>query len=154
MFFVAQLFSLGVQLLVTPWVHRKLGVLAGLLFLPAALLLGSAAFLLVPVLAVITFAIGSEASFSYSINQASKEILYVPLDKVSKYKGKAFIDMFVLRAAKTLGAAVVLLYTFWLRGFGLSPRWLMVVGIAGIFIWLFSIRVIHNSSAYRQIRSS
>ena len=57
---------------------------------------GSAAFLIAPFLPVITFAIGAEASFSYSINQASKEILYVPLDETEELA--QFYDYEVLPA--------------------------------------------------------
>jgi AAA family ATP:ADP antiporter len=83
--------------------------------------------------------IGAEAAFAYSINQASKEILYVPLDRISKYKGKAFIDMFVFRAGKALGAAMVLSYSLWLIHNGFTHRLLMGMSIILIVIWLFAV---------------
>ena len=88
-FFTAQVLALVVQLIVTPFIHKKCGILLGLLFLPAALFSGMAVFMILPALAAVTWLIGSEASLAYSINQASKEILYVPLDATDKYKGKA-----------------------------------------------------------------
>ena len=50
------------------------------------------------------FLAASDRGLNYSIQQATKESLYVPLTDVQKYKSKAFIDMFVDRAAKALAA--------------------------------------------------
>ena len=44
----------------------------------------------------------ADNAFSYSINQSAKEALYVPTTEDEKYKAKAFIDMFVQRAAKAV----------------------------------------------------
>jgi len=63
-FFVAQIVAFLIQFFLTSVVHRKFGIVLGLLFLPLALLTGSAMFLLMPVLAVITFTIGSETAYS------------------------------------------------------------------------------------------
>ena len=136
-FFTAQVLALVVQLIVTPFIHKKCGILIGLLFLPAALFSGMAIFMLGPALAAVTWLIGSEASLSYSINQASKEILYVPLDTTEKYKGKAFIDMFAMRFFKTLGAIFLLFYTLYLKKIGYSHNFLMGVSIILILIWFF-----------------
>jgi len=138
-FFYANVAAFFVMLLLTPFIHRKCGIMAGLLFLPIALLLGSVGFYVQPILAVSAIMIGAEAAFAYSINQASKEILYVPLDRRSKYKGKAFIDMFVFRAGKALGATLVLSYSLWLIHNGFTHRFLMGTSIVLLFIWLFSV---------------
>lgn len=141
-FFAGQIASIGVQIALTTLVHRKYGAAAGLLFLPLALLLGTTAILAVPVLGVIAFTIGSEAAFGYSINQSSKEILYVPLDPVARFKGKAFIDMFVLRAAKTLGAGLLLGYVFWLEPLGAGSWFLSLIVVGAIAGWLVAVRYV------------
>jgi len=133
----AQIISLAVMVFLTPFVHKKWGMLVGLAFLPAVLFTGSIAFVLIPTLAIITFTIGAETAFAYSINQASKEILYVPLDAVAKFKAKAFIDMFVFRFAKALGGTVILMALFWMEGG--SSRLLMLGNIVLIAVWLFAI---------------
>ena len=138
-FFWAQVAALGVQLLLTPFIHKKYGVLTGLMFLPLALFIGSLAFLVSPLLSVIVFLIGSEAALAYSINQASKEILYVPLDEISKYKGKAFIDMFGLRFFKTIGATILLFYTLYLQHIGFTSDFLMGTVAALILVWFGAI---------------
>jgi AAA family ATP:ADP antiporter len=138
-FFFANVAAFFIMALLTPLVHRRLGILAGLLFLPAALALGSVGFFVWPVLMVVAALIAMEAAFAYSINQASKEILYVPLDRVSKYKGKAFIDMFVFRFGKALGAVLVLSYTLWLADIGFSHRFLMGANFLLLSVWLLSV---------------
>jgi AAA family ATP:ADP antiporter len=138
-FFYANIAAFFVMALLTPFIHRKCGIMIGLLFLPVALLLGSIGYYVQPILAVSAIMIGAEAAFAYSINQASKEILYVPLDRISKYKGKAFIDMFVFRAGKALGAAMVLSYSLWLVHNGFTHRLLMGMSIILIIIWLLAV---------------
>jgi AAA family ATP:ADP antiporter len=148
-FFVGQVASIGVQLFLTTLIHRKCGIVHGLLFLPLALLIGSSLFLVIPTLAVITAVIGSEAAFNYSINQASKEILYVPLDPVSKYGGKAFIDMFVLRSAKTVGALILLAYVFWLKAAGVGSWFLMGIAVIAVMGWLLAVRYVGGAFVER-----
>jgi AAA family ATP:ADP antiporter len=138
-FFFANVAAFFVMAVLTPFIHRKCGIMVGLLFLPIALLLGSIGFYVQPILAVSAIMIGAEAAFAYSINQASKEILYVPLDRVSKYKGKAFIDMFIFRAGKALGATLVLSYSLWLIHNGFTHRFLMGTSIVLLLIWLLSV---------------
>lgn len=138
-FFWAQVAALALQIFLVPLIHARLGAVAGLLFLPTALFFGSAAFALIPALASITFLIGSEAAMQYSVNQSSKEILYVPLDAGAKYRGKAFIDMFVVRSSKTLGALFLIFYTFYLSKVGIGPRWLIGMNTLLIAIWLIAI---------------
>jgi AAA family ATP:ADP antiporter len=138
-FFYANISAFFIMVLLTPFIHRKCGIMVGLLFLPVALLLGSAGFYVQPILAVSAIMIGAEAAFAYSINQASKEILYVPLDRTAKYKGKAFIDMFVFRAGKAIGATLVLSYSLWLVHSGFTHRFLMGISIVLLVIWLLSV---------------
>jgi ATP/ADP translocase len=105
---------------------------------------------------IIIASIGMEAAFSYSINQVSKETLYVPLDNIAKVKGKAFIDMFVFRGAKAVGAVILLSYTLWLSHHGFTPHFLMSINIIAIALWLFSVfyigKMIRNS--YEAVRIS
>jgi len=149
-FFLAQILSLGVQFLITPYVHRHYGILIGLLFLPIALLIGSTAFLMVPLLSIITLSIGSEAAMTYSINQSSKEILYVPLDNLSKVRSKAFIDMFVMRGAKAVSAVILLTYTFWLSHHGWTSRFLMTINLVAIVIWLIAVAYVGRTFDRRE----
>jgi ATP/ADP translocase len=86
--------------------------------------------------------LAEDASFAYSINQVSKEILYVPLDPASKYKSKAFIDILGIRFAKAIAAGVILIYTLWLKKAGVPSTVLMGMNIILICFWLYAIYVV------------
>lgn len=155
-FFIAQIGSLLVQLLMTPYILKRYGQFPALLFLPLTLLLGSVAFMVFLWPLIIIASIGMEAAFAYSINQVSKETLYVPLDNIAKVKGKAFIDMFVFRGAKAIGALILLSYTLWLSRHGFTPHFLMAVNIVAITLWLFSVFYIRKmiGNSYSAVRTS
>ena len=67
--------ALIVQLLLTSFVMTRFGVGTALLFLPVAALLGSAGFLIAPVLLIGSLLNTSDNGLSYSINQSAKEVL-------------------------------------------------------------------------------
>ncbi len=95
--------ALGVNLIVTPLVHRYLGVIAGLFVQPILLgisALNYAAHLNLGSAAVMKLA---DRSLSYSINRASRELLYVGAQASTIFKVKAWIDMVGYRAFKIIG---------------------------------------------------
>jgi AAA family ATP:ADP antiporter len=141
-FFAAQIGALVIQIVLTTFVHRRFGPTAGLVVLPAILLVGSAGFVAVPGLVAISVLIGSEAAFSYSINQTSKETLYLPLAAAARYRAKAFIDVFGTRAAKATGALLVLVYSLWLHPRGVSPRVLIGLNVVHLALWFLAIGVV------------
>lgn len=51
---------------------------------------------------------------SYSINRASKELLYIPVDPIHTYQAKAWIGMLGYRLFKIIGSVLILLLTQWL----------------------------------------
>ncbi|MCJ7679855.1 MAG: hypothetical protein MUP70_03935, partial [Candidatus Aminicenantes bacterium] len=77
---------------------------------------------------------GSDKSLSYSLNQSVRELLYIPVSPVQKYKAKIFIDMFVNRFAKGLGG-IILLILFYLTA--RNPLVITGVTIILIGIWIF-----------------
>ncbi len=81
--------SLFVQLFLTSFVMTRFGLTVALMVLPVAILAGSAGFLVFPILWVGSSLNTVDNGFSYSINQSSKETLYVPTSKDEKYKGKS-----------------------------------------------------------------
>jgi AAA family ATP:ADP antiporter len=124
--------SLAVMLLVTTPLNRKFGILAGLMALPLVNFLGAMAFLAIP-LPMVMFALKmADKSLNYSINRATKEILYIPTSKEVKYKAKAVIDMFGYRAAKIFGAAIIIPFIKFFQ-----PYQLNIVNIVFIGALLF-----------------
>jgi len=110
-----------------------------LAFLPAAVMVSSIGFFVVPSLLAAASMSVSDNAFNYSINQSAREALYVPTSKNAKYKAKAFIDMFVQRLAKVASVALNL-------GFSIAivsgVRWLSIVTLVMVIAWLFLVRYV------------
>lgn len=100
--------SILVNVLLTPLIHRYLGMIAGLCTQPISLLLFSLGFIAQPVLWMAGAMKIADRGLSYSINRASKELLYIPIDPVRTYQAKAWIDMLGYRLFKVLGSAAIL----------------------------------------------
>ncbi|MBN1773084.1 MAG: hypothetical protein JXB32_17590 [Deltaproteobacteria bacterium] len=142
------LVGLAIQLLATSAVQRRLGLGAALAVLPLALLLGAGVFVVVPGLLGAAFWFGADATLNYGIHQTSKEALYAPTSVAVKYRAKAFIDIFGVRLAKALGAAVV-----WLLLAGELPaRWQAVAAVAVVLLWLLAVRATARRFAQQEQR--
>jgi len=113
-FSVLGLVSIGVNLLITPLIHRYLGVMWGMVTQPLLLAISSVVFMAQPTLMVAAAMKISDRGLSYSINRASKEQLYIPVDPIHTYQAKAWIDMLGYRLFKVLGSAVILVLASWL----------------------------------------
>ena len=141
LFFSAMgIISILVNLLLTPLIHRVFGVIAGLLVQPLMIALSIFGFMLAPSLMLISAAKISDRGLSYSINRASKELLYVPIDSVLIYQAKAWIDMFGYRLFKIFGSVLILISTRWLPTplslpqlswlvLAICAIWLLVMGL-------------------------
>ncbi len=111
--------SISINLVLTPLIHRFLGVIAGMLFQPLVLSLFSLGFMFQPSLIAASAMKISDRGLSYSINRASKEQLYIPVEAVHTYQAKAWIDMLGYRLFKVIGSLIILLFTQgmpWLNG--------------------------------------
>ena len=142
--------ALFVQLFLTSFVMTRLGVGAALLVLPAAMLGGSVAFLLVPMLWTGSLLNTADNAFAYSINQSAKESLYVPTTPAEKYQAKAFIDMWVQRAAKAAAVVSGLGITIVFQQFS-AVRWLSLLTLALLLVWIPAVRYAgHRFERYEQ----
>lgn len=138
--FLGQITGIGsilIQLFVTTYILNRHGVRIALFFLPVAVLLGSVGFLAVPLLAFAGFMRVSDNALNYSINQSAREALYTPTTRDVKYKAKAFIDMFVQRAAKVLSVGLNLGLT---AVAFLDVRWLSIPVLLAVVAWLMIIQ--------------
>jgi AAA family ATP:ADP antiporter len=141
--------SVAVNVVATPLVHRAFGPIAGLAVQPLLLGVCSWGFLLAPTLFYGGAARISDRALSYSINRASRELLYVPVDPVLIYQAKAWIDMFGYRTFKIAGSVLILLCTQWLP-FNLGVARLSWFTIAICTVWIVLVIVIR--SQYRRVR--
>ena len=138
---ITNIASLCVQLFLTSFIMTRFGVGVALMVLPAAIVLGSGAFIVAPVLWVGSLLNTADNAFSYSINQSAKEALYVPTTADEKYKAKAFIDMFVQRFAKAIAVGVSLGIGALASDFE-SLRWLSAVTLVIVALWIVAVRYV------------
>ncbi len=136
-FMITNWASLGIQLLATGWVMRRFGIGAALSVLPLTVLAVSSGFVLLPGLWVGSFLSIADNALNYSMNQSAKESLYVPTSSREKYQAKAFIDVFVQRAAKVGGLFLILLLDGLVAdNFGfIRLLSVLVLALAGIWLW-------------------
>jgi AAA family ATP:ADP antiporter len=87
-------------------IGRRLGLTRTLLLLPILVACAVVTFNVHPVLQIAFFIMVSCKGLNYALIQPSKEQLYIPTSKESKYKAKAWIDMFGSRSSKGMGAAI------------------------------------------------
>lgn len=106
--------SIPINLIITPFVHRLFGVIAGLLVQPLTMGFCSLGFMFQSTISMGSATKISDRALSYSINRASKELLYVPVNPVLIFQAKAWIDMFGYRIFKVFSSFMILLLTQWL----------------------------------------
>lgn len=133
--------SIVVNLVLTPLIHRYLGVIAGLLVQPLLMAVCTLGFMFQPGMLLIAATKISDRGLSYSINRASKELLYVPIDSLLIYQAKAWIDMFGYRLFKIFGAILILFFTRWLSSPLTLPQlsWLI---LSICLIWLLVLKLL------------
>lgn len=152
--YLAEFFSLmsvvaiAINLLLTPLIHRWLGALGGLFAQPLAILASTFYFMSNAALNSASMLKIADRGLSYSINRASKELLYIPIEPVLIYKAKAWIDMFGYRLFKVLGSVLILLLTQWLP-WSLNVQELGWLVIASCLVWLGVL--ITLASEYRRV---
>lgn len=118
------------QLLVTGRIHRTLGVGFAMRVLPVSAAIGSAVLLVgnpvLSLLLVVSSLRVTEAGLRYSLDQATREILFVPIPAIDRAKAKAFIDVAVQRFARGGAAILLLSVTFgWLTP--IETSWMTIV---------------------------
>jgi len=134
-FSIMGIVSIAINIAVTPLVHRFFGVIAGLAAQPLMVTLASLSFLSQPSLFRASVMKIADRGLSYSINRASKEILYIPIDPVLTYQAKAWIDMFGYRLFKVIGSVLILALTQWFAlGVSVADLSLLNLGVCGAWL--------------------
>ena len=117
---------------------RRFGVGLGILCLPFAVGAGSVLILLFPTLASVLFTKGLDQGLRFSVDKASYELLYVPIDVRIRSTTKVTIDVIVSRSADLAGAVLLGLVTggFVATGAGFGLRGTAAVNLVVIAAWL------------------
>lgn len=108
--------------------HKRIALLVP----PLAMLVAAGGLALVPVVGMAVLLAASDRGLNYSLQQVTKETLYVPLGDSEKYEAKAFIDVLVDRAAKALSSVALV---GMMAVIGVSVVGSIALAAAAIFGW-------------------
>jgi AAA family ATP:ADP antiporter len=131
------------QLLFTSRIHRALGIGFAMRVLPVVIGIGTIALFIANVKFPAMLIAGAmilkigESGLRYSLDQATRELIFLPVPSELRVKAKAFIDIFVQRGAKGLAALLLLPVTFGIIS-AIDTGWITLVLVA---IWLVVISV-------------
>ena len=126
-----------IQLLMTSSLIKRFGIRFALLVYPLILLICSLGIAAYPILIFAVIIKGSDKSLSFSLNQSVRELLYIPISSEFKYKAKIFIDMFLNRFAKGIGALILLIFIFLNLNWQVRVRVVSAIIVVFILAWVF-----------------
>jgi len=125
--------ALASQLFVVSRILKYLGVGTAMLALPLVAMAGASTMAIFPLLWVIRTAKIAEKGTDYSVQNTAQNALYLVVSRDAKYKTKAVIDSFVVRAGDACAAGGVWLGTHLL---GVSGRGFSTLNVFLCAIWL------------------
>jgi ATP:ADP antiporter, AAA family len=120
------------QLFLVSRILRHFGVKVALLVLPVISLAGYGTLAIVPVLPLLFAAKVAENSVDYSLQNTTRQTLFLPTSREAKYKAKAVIDTFLMRTGDVLSAGLV-----WLgHRLLLTPQQMALFNVGLIIAWM------------------
>jgi len=145
-FTLVGVFGFLFQILFTQRIHRALGVAVGMRILPFSvaiaslpLILSFGADLIAPIWVAWVLKL-AENSFRHSVEQSTRELLFMPVAAAIRLQAKTFIDIFVQRCAKGFAAVMLLPISVGL----VSPRHLSWSILAVAIIWLWTTTLVRR----------
>ncbi|MFH0945890.1 MAG: MFS transporter, partial [Planctomycetota bacterium] len=127
------------QVVLTRVVLNRFGVGVALLMLPLALCGGSLGILVNPTLWVAVGARLTEGGLRYSLHEATREILYLPLPSEVRSQARPLIDIFGARLFEGLAGLLILFCTAFLH---ISVGGLGLISIGMILVWTIAVLAI------------
>jgi ATP:ADP antiporter, AAA family len=132
-FTIVNIVSFLIQAFLVSRVLKWFGVRTALLVLPLVALAGYASMAFVPILSFIRTAKIAENSLDYSLQNTTRNALYLPTSRAAKYKAKQANDTFFVRLGDLRSAGLVFTGTTWLA---FRPTDFARVALALILVWI------------------
>ncbi len=132
-FTVVNVLSALIQALVVSRVLKYFGVKVGLLVLPVVALIGYGAMAFIPLLPFIRSVKLAENSIDYSLQNTSRNALYLPTSREAKYKAKQANDTLFVRFGDLCSAGLVFAGVTWL---GFTTKQFALTNAALVLVWL------------------
>tara|TARA_A100001011_G_scaffold193563_2_gene202034 strand:- start:7403 stop:10495 length:3093 start_codon:yes stop_codon:yes gene_type:complete len=129
--------TLFMQFFLTGYILTRFGILIGLIILPIALSIGSIGFLMAGTLLTIFITKFSDQVFKFSINNAIREILWLPLSIKKKQRSKPIIDGTLKSSIEGFAGLVIfsLVYFDFMPGSRIYLLSIITVLVTAIWIW-------------------
>jgi AAA family ATP:ADP antiporter len=122
-----------IQAFVVSRVLKYFGVRTALLVMPVVAIVGYASMAFLPLLSFIRGVKLAENSLDYSLQNTTRNALYLPTSREAKYKAKQANDTFFVRFGDVLSAGLVFAgTTLW----NFAPREFALVNVGLIAVWL------------------
>jgi ATP:ADP antiporter, AAA family len=134
-FFWVNIIALLLQSLVASRLLKFGGFAAILLILPVIALVSYTTMALLPILAIVKMMKIAENATDYSINNTSRHVLWLPVDSLTKFRGKPAIDTLYVRLGDGLAALTVLVGVQFLS---LATRQFFIFNVSLVVLWLIS----------------
>jgi len=125
------LLALILQAFFVSRIFKFIGVRGALLILPAIAATGYGAIALIPTLFTVQWTKIFENSTDYSVQNTTRQALFLPTSRAAKYKAKQAIDSFFVRFGDMLQAAVVFVGV----QFALGVRGFAIVNMVLVGVW-------------------
>ena len=148
-FTVVNILSALIQAFAVSRVIKYFGVRVALLVLPVVAMIGYATMAFVPLIAIVRGVKLAENSLDYSLQNTTRNALYLPTSRDAKYKAKQANDTFFVRFGDVISAGVVFAGTTWL---GFAARQFALVNVGLIAVWL--ILAVAIGRRYRKLARS
>lgn len=117
-------------------IGRKLGLSVALIVMPIVIAIAAIVLAFKPTLAMAFWIMVFSKGLNYALNQPSKEQLYIPTTPETKYKVKAFMEMFGSRSSKAFGSLVNIV-----KQFVTSETFILfstVASLGMVGVWLYA----------------
>jgi AAA family ATP:ADP antiporter len=128
------LVTLVLQMFFVSRIFRYFGVRVALFILPLIALGGYGLALALPVLGVVRSVKVLENSTDYSIQNTARQALFLPTNRVAKYKAKIAIDTFFTRFGDMLGGLLVLVGSY--SAVALRVEHYAALNVCFVLVWL------------------